>query len=243
MKLLLTSESITNDSIAQALRELVGKPIDQSKLLYIPTSYNGASGDKSWFVQNINNAHKMGWKSFEIIDIAAVHDLPPNLWLDPIKSADVIFMGGGANYYLGYWLEKTGLMDLLPQLLQTKVYVGSSAGSMVLTKGTTYSSQFLHYYGKSSDIPAEEWGPKGQSSDKTLELVDFYIRPHLGADGYDYLTEKLLTDVSKTYESSVYVLDNESAIKIDGGDLEVVSEGEWYHIDKGIIDQDKRVKK
>ncbi|HEX9153866.1 MAG TPA: Type 1 glutamine amidotransferase-like domain-containing protein, partial [Candidatus Saccharimonadales bacterium] len=133
MKLLLTAESIHNKTIADALRGLLDKPSRECSLVYISTSHNAAKGDKTWFVENLNNAFNIGWKSFEIIDVAAMMDLPKSLWWDRIELADILFVGGGANFYLGYWLEKSGIAVVLPRWLETKVYIGSSAGSMVLT--------------------------------------------------------------------------------------------------------------
>src|SRR5688572_18985703 len=127
MKLLLTSQSIYNKSIESALRDLLAKPSEDCTAVYIITSQNAAIGDKSWLIQNLNGAYNVGWKSFEVIDLAAMIDLPKDIWRDRIEMADVLFVGGGANFYLGYWLEKSSLAKALPRLLQTKVYVGASA--------------------------------------------------------------------------------------------------------------------
>src|SRR5438270_6019676 len=102
MKLLLTSQPIYNKSIESALRDLLPKPSKECIAVYMITSQNGAVGDKSWLIQNLNGAYNVGWKSFEVIDVAAMIDLPKSMWWDRIEMADVLFVGGGANFYLGY---------------------------------------------------------------------------------------------------------------------------------------------
>ena len=49
-----------------------------------------------------------------------------------VQKTDVLLVGGGDALYLCYWMRQSGLADLLPSLSET-VYVGVSAGSMVMT--------------------------------------------------------------------------------------------------------------
>lgn len=228
MRLLLTAESIHNKTIERALRELLEKPSRECKLVYITTSQNAAVGDKSWFIENVNNAYNVGWKSFELIDIAAMIDLPKEMWWDRIEAADVIFMGGGANFYLGYWLERSGLMQALPRLLKSKVYVGSSAGSMILSKTIMTASQPLKRLAAgANNVSLQELGPEGQRSPNSLQLVDFAIRPHYTSTNYPYITDGLLQKTADEANCKIYALDNDSALKITDETVEIVSEGRW----------------
>lgn len=227
MKLLLTSQSIHNKSIESALRELLVKPSAECTAVYISTSQNGAVGDKSWLLQNLNDAHNMGWKSFEIIDLAAMINLPKSMWWDRIFAADVLFVGGGANFYLGYWLEKSGLADALPELLKTKVYVGSSAGSMIITRSLITASKPLKQIAAGQLLNMETYGPEGQRSPRSLDLADILLRPHYKASEYPNVTDELLQKVANQNNVPLYAIDDESALKIVDGSVEVVSEGKW----------------
>jgi len=124
MKLLLTSGGLTNNSIKKALRELAGKPFNSLKLAFIPTAANVEDGDKKWFLHDLNNFSKQKFKSFDIVDFSAV---PQEVWQPRFEQADILVFGGGNTFHLMYWLRKSGLEDLLPKLLRTKVYVGISA--------------------------------------------------------------------------------------------------------------------
>src|SRR3989344_3390089 len=128
MKLLLTSGGITNKSIAEALWELVGKKPEDTSLVFVPTASNVEVGDKGWLIEDLKNLQKQNFKSIDIADISA---LPKEVWLPKFQDADILFFEGGNTYHLMRWINKSGLVNFLPELLKTKVYVGLSAGSMV----------------------------------------------------------------------------------------------------------------
>jgi dipeptidase E len=231
MKLLLTAECIHNKTIENALRDLLDRPSKECTVVYITTSQNAAVGDKSWFIENLNNAYNVGWKSFEIIDIAAMIDLPKDMWWDRIMAADVIFMGGGANFYLGYWLEKTGLAEALPKLLQDKVYVGCSAGSMITTTSLVTASQAMRQLATEGNFSLEGSGPDGQRSPRSLEIVNFAIRPHYTSKNYPYITDELLQKAANVADCKIYAIDNNTALKVVDESVEIVSEGRYKIFD------------
>ena len=214
MKLLLTSGGITNASIKKAFFELVGKAPEDISLVVIPTAVNVENGHKGWFIDNLTQLNNLGLKSIEIADISAV---PEKVWRPRLEQADVIFMGGGNTFYLMEWLNKTNLSHSLRDLLATKVYVGVSAGGVVTNPDLWLRlSQVL--YGDDLDRTENIEG---------LGFVDFYFLPHLNSLHFKQLRkvniEASLAGVSK----KVYALDDQSALKIVDGKLEVITEGEY----------------
>ncbi|MFA6250451.1 MAG: Type 1 glutamine amidotransferase-like domain-containing protein [Candidatus Shapirobacteria bacterium] len=165
MNLLLTSDGITNPLLAQALLDLVGWPFAQTSLAFIPTAANVEVGDKTWLINDFQNLKNLGFSSIDIVDISS---LPPGLWQPRLENADILVFGGGNTFHLIYWLRQSGLAKLLPKYLKTKVYMGISAGSMVVSK-----SIFL-----TSDKPVYDQDRLGVVDDSGLNLVDFYVRPH-----------------------------------------------------------------
>jgi len=117
-------------------------------------------------------------------------------------------------------LNKSGLIELLPELLKDKVYVGVSAGSMVTNKNLAL---------KISQIVYDEDLDKDYEMDG-LNYVDFYLLPHLNSQYFANLREDFIRDTVKDMKEKMYVLDDESAIKIDGDKFEVISEGKWFEI-------------
>jgi dipeptidase E len=108
-------------------------------------------------------------------------------------------------------MQRSGLADLLPMLLRRTVYVGLSAGSMVMTRyGTTYGNHTL---------PPE--------SDKSLRLVDIAIHPHLNHEQFPENSMANLEKLAATINVPSYLIDDQTAIKATDGAIEVISEGQW----------------
>lgn len=216
MKLLLTSAGISNTSIHNALVELLGKPVAEANALFVPTAIyslpNGANIARRVICGSLGDPFcELGWKSLGVLELTALPSIKQELWISMFQETDALLIGGGDCQYLCYWMKQSGLADLLPSLLDKMVYVGLSAGSMVMTRfGTTYNGHTL---------PAE--------SDKSLGLVDFALHPHLD---HEWFPENSLTNIEKlaaTLPMPSYAIDDQSAIKVTNGAVEVVSEGHW----------------
>ncbi len=215
MKLLLTSNGLSNGSIAKALFELVGKPPSETVIAFIPTAMNFGSGDKEWFVEDLCNLTKQGLKLLDIVDISA---LPKDVWLPRLEASDVLFFSGGNSFHLMRWITESGLAELLPKFLETKVYAGISAGAMVTnpTLVLTSADKKMYYEEK-----------VGKVNEAALGFVDFYIRPHLNSPHFPKVRKEYLEEIAKTIPKTIYALDDESAVKIVDGKVEIVTEGEY----------------
>lgn len=218
MKFLLTSAGIKNDSIHQALVDLLGKPIAESSALCIPTAnYAQRRGaNNAWrFISGREPRTPMcelGWKSLGVLELTALPSIDEELWVPMVRETDVLLVNGGDPLYLCYWMQQSGLADLLPELGSEKVYVGLSAGSMVMTP--SIGEDFVG------------WKPP-TGGDRTLGLVDFSIFPHL--DNPD-LPDNTLASAEKWAAGmsvSSYAIDDQTALQVVDGGIEVVSEGHW----------------
>lgn len=216
MKLLLTSGGVTNDSIRAALVDLVGKPIEEATALCIPTAQWGhpMCGPESVrrFVTDRSPATMtgLGWRSVGMLELTALPTMARERWEPWVRDADVLLVDGGEATFLAHWVRSSGLVDLLPTLADT-VWVGVSAGSMVLTP--RIGELFV------------EWRP--QDGDRTLGLVDFSIFPHVGL--FPTNTMAAAEEWAAGLGNPAYALDEQSAVVVDGDRVEVVSEGDWRH--------------
>lgn len=216
MKLLLTSAGISNDSIQNALIELLGKPVAQSGALFIPTAIYGIAGGAQILHKVICGTLgdpfcQLGWKSIGILELTALPSMKRELWEPMLLETDALLVGGGDCQYLCYWMQQSGLADLLPQLLSKIVYVGLSAGSMIMTRyGTTYGNHTL---------PAE--------SPKSLNLVDIAMHPHLDHEWFPNNSMANLAKLAATLPMPSYAIDDQTAIKVTDNGIEVISEGNW----------------
>ncbi|MBL8122428.1 Type 1 glutamine amidotransferase-like domain-containing protein [Candidatus Saccharibacteria bacterium] len=232
MKLLLTSAGLTNPTIVQALRDLLGKPTQESIITVIPTGHTAETGDKSWVLQeDFLLPHQLGWKQFNIVDLAAVASLDKSLWWPQLEETDLILVGGGSVFYLSYWMQKAGLFEALPKWLESKVYVGISAGSQVVGSDLYATVEVMEREGVFTDTDYDEIGPVGQSSSKTLKLVDFTFRPHLNSDNFPKIRLPYLEQVAQTLKTPMYAVDDNSAIRVVGDTVDVVGTGQWHKLE------------
>jgi dipeptidase E len=219
MKLLLTSAGIKNPSIHHTLVGLLSKPIAESAALCIPTANyaqrNGAS--HAWrFISGQEPETPMcelGWKSLGVLELTALPSIKAEHWIPMVRETDVLLVNGGDPLYLCYWMRQSGLADLLSELPHEMVYVGLSAGSMVMTPNI--GEDFVG------------WKPPTGGDDSTLGLVDFSIFPHL--DNPD-LPENTMADAERWAAGMsvpAYAIDDQTAIKVVDGTIEVISEGHW----------------
>jgi len=217
MKFLLTSGGITNKSIAGALFDLVGKKAREISVAFIPTAANIMHDDKSWLINDLYNLKKQNFKCIDIVDISA---LSKDNWQPRLEAADVLFFSGGNTFHLMYWLARSGLAKILPKLLKTRVYVGISAGSMVTTKDLSVSQSKRLYY---KDL-------KGKPNKNGLGFFNFHFRPHLNSPDFPKLRKNFLEKMRKELKYPIYALDDQSALKIIGNKIEVISEGKYLKI-------------
>jgi dipeptidase E len=216
LKLLLTSGGVTNTTIRDALVDLLGKPIADSTALCVPTAQWGhpmlgpvsvrgfVSGAPPW-----GGMTSMEWKSLGVLELTALPTIGAERWVPWVREANVLLVDGGDAAYLCHWMRQSGLADLLPSLSET-VWVGVSAGSMVMTP--RIGDDFVH------------WRPPG-GDDSALGVVDFSIFPHLDVFPTNTMAdaERWAADIA----GPAYAIDDQTAIKVTGVNVEVVSEGQW----------------
>jgi dipeptidase E len=218
IKLLLTDSGVKNQSIHDALLSLLGKPIEECAALCIPTAgYGHPTGSPQGAYRFVAGREErcpmtgLGWKSVGVLELTALPSLDRNRWVDWVQSADALLVNGGDALYLAYWMRESGLADLLP-VLNNKVWVGLSGGSMVMTP--RIGSDFVG------------WNPPG-GGDHALGIVDFSIFPHLGAEGCPENTMENAEKWAEEIGGKAYATDVNTAFKIVDGSVEVISEGSY----------------
>jgi dipeptidase E len=220
MKLLLTSGGITNASIHRALVGLLPKPIKECAALCIPTASWGhprVTPAGPWrFItgKGGNPMTGLGWKSMGVLELTALPSIGPERWQPWVDEADVLLVDGGDALYLAYWMQKSGLADFL-HARPGKVWVGLSAGSMVMAPRV--GDDFI------------EMKPPLTGEDRALGMVDFAIFPHLDYPTFPENTMACAERWAATLGCPSYAIDDQTALKVSDGHVEVVSEGHWRH--------------
>ena len=154
---------------------------------------------------------ELGWKSVGVLELTALPSIDQERWVAWVRETDVLLVNGGDALYLCHWMRQSGLTDLLPSLRKT-VWVGLSAGSMVMTP--RIGDDFVG------------WKPP-TGGDETLGIVDFAMFPHLD---HERFPENSLAN-AEIWAAKLpvpgYAIDDQTAIKVTDGNVEVVSEGHW----------------
>ncbi|WP_306009759.1 Type 1 glutamine amidotransferase-like domain-containing protein [Bacillus sp. MMSF_3328] len=217
MKFLLTSGGVNNKSINDALVDMLGKPVADSTALCIPTAMYGhpwvGPGVKAWeFISGSpgNSMVDLGWKSIGVLELTALPSIDEDRWVPLVRETDVLLVSGGDALYLSHWMQQSGLADLLPSL--QAVYVGMSAGSMVMAPNI--GEYFV------------SWTPP-DGGDAALGLVEFAMFPHLDHEMLPGNTMAAAEKWAAGMKGPAYAMDDQTAIKVVDGAVEVVSEGQW----------------
>jgi dipeptidase E len=237
MKLLLTSSGISNPSIRDVLVDLLGKPIAESSALFVPTGiYPFPGGGGNAFRVISGNAKSplcdLGWKSLGVLELTALPSIEEEVWVTAVREADALLVWGGDPVYLSYWMKHSGLAGLLPSLRPEMVYVGVSAGSIAMASlfGEAYSDPPRCSGERLSSEDLVFARPEGEITMTLVMaegagLVDFTIIPHVEYDDHH--------DVANAEKWAgrlpvpTYAIDDDTAIKVIDGTVEVVSEGHW----------------
>lgn len=208
MKLLLTSSGLDNGAIADALQELTGKLPSEVKVGFVPTALNAEPGNKDWAINQFLKLWRRGYSWIDIVDPSGA-----NLdWKSRLNECDVIFISGGNTFHLLDQARKSGFDKWLESNKENKVFVGSSAGTLFLTP--------------TIEVAGLEPGPDvnlcGITDLSAMGWVDFEVEPHC-----DQARFKVVEAYAKKKDNNVYAIDDQTAIKVDGKNVGVATEGFW----------------
>lgn len=212
MKLLLTSAGLKNEAIAEAILDLAGLPKEKIHLAYVPTAANIEIYDKSWSIDDMMQCREQGYGYIDIVDFSA---LKKEQWLPRLKAANVLFFGGGQEQYLLQQMRASGLRDELPSLLEQRVYVGVSAGSMAA--GTLLSREMMKVVFPEETLPDQ--------LEDGLGYVDSHFLPHLNSEHFTAVTQSNVESLQSQLTAPLYALDDQTALSVSDGQVSVIGGG------------------
>lgn len=211
MQLLLTSAGLSNRSIEKTLQNMMDKISLGQNLAYIPTAANVEVGNKSWMIDNLNQFIKAGFE-VDIVDVSAI---AKEKWLPRLEQASVIVCGGGNQLHLMYWVTQSGLQTELPKLLEKRIYVGISAGSIIA--GPTVKNSVQNLFEEKYEINVKDG----------LHLTSFHTVPHYNSTYFSNIRIDKLRIAAMSLAESIYAIDDNSAVKIVDEKVEIISEGKY----------------
>ena len=239
IKLLLTSSGISNKSITDTLEKLLGKPISESNALFVPTGVYPFPGGPNYAWWPISGKMKgalvdLGWKTMGLFELTALPSIKKDIWVSSFQDADALLVWGGDPLYLAYWFEQSGLTEVLTSLNKDIVYVGVSAGSMAVNaifgetesnpragSGTPLTMEKVVFNTDEGEISKTFFTGKGAG------LTEFAVIPHFNNPDFQDACGLNAEKWAAKIPAPVYAIDENTAIKVTDGTVEVVSEGNW----------------
>ncbi|HUC22804.1 MAG TPA: Type 1 glutamine amidotransferase-like domain-containing protein [Streptosporangiaceae bacterium] len=207
-----------NEILKSALVGLVDRRLATATVAFIPTASVAAAGDHRWFVEDLNRLHSLGWLE---LDVLGLNGLPGQMVLERLRRADVIYAEGGNHYHLANSIIANGLATEMTDILESKVYVGVSAGSMIFSRNL--SEQTGKAFAEQDDLQILGDAP----ARSPFGLFDWYVKPHLNSPGFPGRTVKWFEQAAAKLDFPIYALDDDSAVRVIDNKVDVVSAGEW----------------
>ncbi|MCU1515021.1 MAG: hypothetical protein JWO10_2111 [Microbacteriaceae bacterium] len=217
--MLLTSNGVTNDAIGNALLDLLGKPTSESRIVAIIDATLPFPGDKGHMFRHLEALRLLGWEQF---DVMSLFTGPRSGIESRLRSTDVVFCYGGSNHWLAHAWISTGLAPLLRELLDEKVYLGLSGGSMIFSRLHAAAVEAFDDQAEVEQFELDSVGP-------ALPLFDWYVLPHLGADYFPEQTDAWAADSAARLGEPIWFIDDQTALLVRDPlkDPQIVSEGHW----------------
>lgn len=120
-------ESTVNQNILRRFHEMLGKPAEQAKVLFIPTA---ANSDESRPAAGACFAELLS--AGILPNNISIHDIDGSMTLERAMTYDVIYFTGGSTAHLLRCMKETGFDEIVKMMVYAnKVYVGASAGSLI----------------------------------------------------------------------------------------------------------------
>ena len=219
MKFLLTSGGISNRTIEDELKNLIGKDFKGLKMLFCTTASNYEGGDMNeWLIEDLEKFKNLGFK----IDVCDINGISKENFLPRFEWADVFYFEGGNTQWLRYCIKKSGLEENLLRLLETRIWIGASAGSCVLCPTVCNSCQDLF-----------DENIAGFPSDG-LDFVNFQFVPHLNNKYFPKINFENLENASENLQEidgkKLYIVDDNGAVSVNNENVKIISEGKWFII-------------
>lgn len=128
-KIVLTSCGVIDGNLKEQFYELLNKDISKVKLLFITIAVDGEKDtDRTWLEEEYASILDLGIKEENITEFHYEENVD-------FSSYDIIYMIGGNTFYLLKELREKNLDEKIIQAINNGViYIGSSAGSIILGK-------------------------------------------------------------------------------------------------------------
>jgi dipeptidase E len=226
MRVMLTSSGVKEGPILDSLVDLLEKPISASRCVAVIDGMLPFAGDRSKMLADLEAFRQLGWAELNVMSLFGG---PRSVIESRLRSTDVVFCYGGSNHWLSHAWTSTGLApEVLRELLDEKVYIGLSAGSMIFSRQHAAAVEAFDDQEEVEMLQLDSVGP-------AVPLLDFIVVAHLGAPFFPHSTDEWAASGAARLGGPVWFLDDTSALVVRDPDAEpeIVSSGHWLRFGAG----------
>lgn len=205
MKKLFLSSSFCD--VAQYFEKFVWEKIVWKTVTFIPTA--SMTEDFTKYVDNDKNAFiELGI----MVEELNISDKNQQQIAETLSKNDFIYISGGNTFYLLQELRKSKSDKLIAEHIENgKIYIGSSAGSIVLAPNIEYAEK-VDDIKKAPVLTEYSW----------LGILDFYPLPHYKSEPFTQIIDEIFSD----YETKIPVvpISNTQVIEVKGTTRKIIGE-------------------
>lgn len=202
MRKLFLSSSFKD--VASAFEAFAGGNLAGKTVTFIPTAA---------LHEKINFYVKSGRKALEQmglhVDVLELSTATADVVKEKLEGNDFIYVSGGNTFFLLQELKRTGADKLIEkQIMAGKLYIGESAGSMVMSPNIEYAK----------DMDDPKAAPQLECFD-ALNIVKFYPLPHQNSFPFKKTVEKIIAKYKS--ELPLVPISNAQAILVNGDTVQI----------------------
>lgn len=203
MKKLFLSSSFSD--VAKHLNEAMEQDLRGKTVSFIPTAS---------LPESVRFYVKTGLKALEdlglVVETLEISTASQQKINDTLNKNDIIYISGGNTFYLLQEIKRKKIETLLCELIEKgKMYIGESAGSMILSPSVEYAKW----------MDDESKAPELQSFEG-LGMVPFYTLPHFGNFPFKKKVEKIIERYKDELE--LKPICNSQAISVKGNKYNII---------------------
>lgn len=206
MKLLLASQGFLTNEIADEVRRVVNKNLNEINIAIVNESYLELDRDKDkrWVIKELAYIEKYIGGRIDFIDFKRFSKDEISKRID---QADLIYFVGGKQNILARIIREYDLKDIINKMIKNKVVMGTSAGSIMWGKQIESETYFKERYNKNvKDIVDRDYG-----------IVDFNIIPHYLRKDREKWDAEFFNRTLKNEKFPIYAInDNQMISYVDG---------------------------
>lgn len=224
MRMLLTSNGVLEGPVRDSLVDLLAAPPAERRTAVLIDAMLPFPGDKGGMLDHLQAYRALGWAECDVLTLRS----GPREGVEArLRSADAIFCYGGSNHWLAHEWRASGLAPVLRELLDEKVYIGMSAGSMIFSRLHRAAVDALDDQEEVDLLGLDPVGP-------ALPLFDWFPVNHLGAASFPHATDDWAAQVARRMGGPTWFLSDGSALLVrdPAAVPEVVSDGHWLRFDE-----------